>query len=521
MPTTTIPAYDVIVIGAGHNGLATAAILAKAGRKVVVLERRDVTGGMCAGEEFHPGYRTDGLLHDTAQLRPGLVEALELSRHGLETGPVAPVLVPEADGPGVVLSADAAATEKELARLGDGEVRGWRAYRGFIADARRVIEPLLNEIPPDVTRLGTMDSGSLPTLLRSGMALRKLGREKITGLLRVPPMCVADWLNEFFAGDLLKGALAHAAISATWAGPWSPGTAANLLLLECSATGSVRGGASAVAVALEKSARAAGVEIRTGAEVRSLVLERGAATGVVLASGETLRAGRIAASCDPRTLFLELIARGTLPVMLERRMGLIRGRGTTAKVHLALTRRLEFASRPGARIERARTSGSLDDLERAFDAVKYRRMSERPLLDIHVPTVARPDLAPGDGDVVSILVHFAPHDLEGGWTPDARERLGDAVVDELCRVAPGARDAIAGREVLTPADIAQRYRVAGGHIHHVEHSLDQLVIRPTLESMRYATPVANLFLCGSGAHPGGGLSGAPGALCAAAILQRR
>jgi phytoene dehydrogenase-like protein len=263
------------------------------------------------------------------------------------------------------------------------------------------------------------------------------------------------------------------------------------------------------------------VEIRTGAEVRSLVIEHGAATGVVLASGETIKAGRIAAACDPRTLFLELIPRATLPLRLEQRMSVIRARGTTAKVHLALSRRLEFASRPGARIERARTSGSLDDLERAFDAVKYRRMSEHPLLDIYVPTVTRPDLAPGEGEVVSILAHFAPHDLAEGWTPAARERLGDAVVAELSKVAPGVASAVVGREVLTPGDIALRYRVSGGHIHHVEHALDQMVIRPTLDTMRYATPVPNLFLCGSGSHPGGGLSGAPGALGAAAILQRR
>ncbi len=516
-----MPGFDVIVIGAGHNGLAAAAILAKAGRRVIVLERRDNAGGMCAAEEFHPGYRSAGLLHDNGQVRPGLVDALQLAQFGLEMGPATPVLIPEEKGAGVLLSADMAATEKELSRLGDKDVRGWREYRSFIADARRVIEPLLNEIPPDVSRIGAMDSGSLPTLLRSGMALRKLGREKITALLRVPPMCVADWLNEYFASDLVKGGLAHAAISGTWAGPWSPGTAANLLLHECVTGNSARGGAAAVAAALEKAARANGVLVRTGAEVRSLLFEQGAATGVVLTNGDTIKAGRIAAACDPRTLFMELIPRGTLPLQLEHRMSVIRARGTTAKVHLALSRRLEFASRPGARIERARTSGSLDDLERAFDAVKYRRASERPLLDIYVPTVSRPDLAPGEGEVVSILVHFAPYDLEGGWTPAARERLGDAVVSELTRIAPGVAGSIVGREIVTPADIAERYRVAGGHIHHVEHALDQMLIRPTLDTMRYSTPVPNLFLCGSGSHPGGGLSGAPGALGAAAILQRR
>lgn len=514
--------YDVIVIGAGHNGLTTAAILAKAGRKVLVLERRDIVGGMCAGEEFHPGYRNAGLLHDTRQVRPGLVEALRLAEHGLEMADASSVLIPEENGPGVVLSSDTGATVKELARAGgDHDAGGWRRYRAFVESARRVVEPLLNEIPPDIARIGTLDSGSIPTLLKSGMAMRRLGRDGISELLRVPPMCVADWLNEYFAHDLVKGALAHAAIAGTWAGPWSPGTAANLLLLECTAGASVRGGAAALATALERAARSAGVEIRTGAGVRSILIQNGAAAGVVLDSGESIAAGRIAASCDPRTLFLDMTARNTLPLAFEHRVEVIRARGTTAKVHLALSRRLEFASRPGERVECARTSGSLDDLERAFDAVKYRRASERPLLDIFVPTVAQPDLAPADGEVVSILVHFAPYDLAEGWTEATSQSLGDAVVAELARVAPGVRSAIVGREVLTPADIAARYGVSGGHIHHAEHALDQMVIRPTIETMRYATPVPNLFLCGSGAHPGGGVTGAPGALAAAAILQRR
>lgn len=514
--------YDVIVIGAGHNGLATAAILARAGRKVLVLERREVTGGMCAGEEFHPGYRSAGLLHDTNQLRPGLIDALRLGEYGLEMTPPAPVLIPEEKGRGIVVSGDESATAREIdSACGANDSAGWQRYRRFVADARPVIEPLLNEIPPDLARVGTLESGSIQALLKSGMAMRKLGRDGMAELLRVPPMCVADWLNEFFAHDLVKGALAHAAISGTWAGPWSPGTAANLLLLECSTGGSIRGGAASLATALDRAARAAGVEIRTGAGVREITIQDGAATGVVLSGGEKIPARRIAASCDPRVVFLELLPAGTLALAFEHRIDVIRGRGTTAKVHLALSRRLEFASRPGERIERARTSGSLDDLERAFDPVKYRRASERPLLDIFVPTVSQPDLAPGERDVVSIVVNFAPYDLEGGWTDTARERLGDAVVAELERVAPGVRAAVEGREVLTPADIAARYGVSGGHMHHAEHALDQLVIRPSIETMRYATPVPNLFLCGSGSHPGGGVTGAPGALAAAAMLQRR
>lgn len=513
--------YDVVVIGAGHNGLTAACVLARAGRRVLVVERRDITGGLCASEEFHPGYRTPGLLHDTAQVRPGVVEALRLDQHGLDLVTPSPTLLAGPDGSGITIESSDDATATGLATISPHDAERWRAYRAFIGRVRRVIEPLLNDTPPDIGAIGSLQSGSLGTLLKSAMSFQKLGRREMAELLRVPPMCVADWMNEWFENDLLKAGLAHGALVGMWAGPWSPGTAANLLLAECTATSAVKGGAGALAFALERAARHHGVEIRTEAAVASIRLSGGAATGVVLASGEEIEAAAVAASCDPRTLFLDLIAAGTLPVAFEHRTGVIRARGTTAKVHLALGGRLEFAAKPGVRVERARTASTLDDLERAFDAVKYGKVSEHPVLDIHVPSVANPEMAPDGRDTVSLLVHFAPHALAGGWTDEARDRLGDAAVAALERVAPGAGRAIVGREVLTPADIAARYGVSGGHIHHAEHALDQLAIRPTLETMRYATPIANLYLCGSGSHPGGGVTCAPGALGAAAVLSRR
>jgi phytoene dehydrogenase-like protein len=513
--------YDVVVIGAGHNGLTAACVLAKAGRRVLVAERRGVTGGMCASEEFAPGYRTPGLLHDTGQVRPAVVEALRLDQHGLDLVTPPPILFAGPEGRAVTLHPSDDATTAGLAATSARDAVRWREYRDFVARARRVIEPLLNDAPPDLAALGTLHGGSLGTLLRSAMAFQKLGRREMAELLRVPPMCVADWLNEWFEDDLLKAGLAHGALLGLWAGPWSPGTAANLLVAECTAGQAVKGGAGALAVALERAARHHGVEIRTGSAVASISFAAGAATGVVLASGEAIDAGAVAASCDPRTLFLELAPPASLPVAFEHRASVVRARGTTAKVHLALDRRLEFAAAPGARVERARTAGTLDDLERAFDPVKYGRFSETPALDIHVPSVASPDAAPDGCDSVSLLVHFAPHALAGGWTDAAREELGDAAVAALERVAPGVRGAIVAREVLTPADIAARYGASGGHIHHVEHALDQLAMRPTLATMRYRTPVANLYLCGSGSHPGGGATCAPGALGAAAILSGR
>lgn len=517
--------YDVIVIGAGHNGLTTACLLARAGRKVLVIEKRAVVGGLCAPEEFHPGYHAPGILHDTAQLRTELLDDLHLDEHGLDLVPAEPTLfVSSSDSTGAVINiSDPAATAAEITRVSANDAKRWGEYRAFIERARDLIEPLLNETPPDLASLGSMGPGAfgglpLGTLMRLANAARRFGRHELAGLLRIPPMCVADWLNEWFESDLVKGGLAHAAIQGTWAGPWSPGTAANLLLLECSTRQSVVGGAAGLASALERASRQYGVEVRTEAEVTRIRLENGAVAGVTLKSGEEFDARVVASGLDPRTTFLRLIDHATLPLAFEHRIGVLRSRGTSAKVHLALNRRLEFAAKPGERVARARTTGSLDDLERAFDPVKYRGVSERPLLEIFVPSVARPETAPDGSDVVSLLVHFAPFDLAGGWTKAARERLGDAALAELERVAPGVAKAVVARQVLTPADLAERFGIVGGHIHHLEPALDQLVIRPTLDTMRYATPVRGLFLCGAGSHPGGGVTCAPGALAADAIV---
>ncbi len=517
----TVPRYDVVVIGAGHNGLTAAGVLAKAGRSALVLERRDVVGGLCASEEFHPGYRTPGLLHDTMQVRQAVVDLLRLDQHGLDLVPPPGLLLTGTDGRGIVIHPSDDATYADIARTSARDAERWREFRAFIAGARRVIEPLLNDAPPDIGAIGSLQSGSLGSLFKSAMAFQRLGKREMAELLRVPSMYVADWMNEWFETDLLKAGLSHGAVIGTWAGPWSPGTAANLLLAECTASRAVRGGPGALASALERAARHHGVEIRTGAAVSSITVSGTRATGVVLASGETIEAGVVVASCDPRTVFLNLIAPGLLPLRFEQRVGVIRARGTTAKVHLALNRHLEFAARPGERFKHARTATTLDDLERAFDPVKYGRFGEHPVLDIYVASGDSAERAPDGHDSVSLLVHFAPHALAGGWTSAARERLGDVAVAALEAVAPGTARAIVGREVLTPADIAERYGNSGGHIHHAEHALDQLAVRPTLETMRYTTPVAGLFLCGSGSHPGGGVTCAPGALGAAAVLSGR
>jgi phytoene dehydrogenase-like protein len=510
--------YDVIVIGAGHNGLTAAALLAKHGRRVLLLERRDVLGGLAAGEEFHPGYRTAGMLHDGGGVRRWVVDALGLAGHGLRRHAEAPpVLVPERRGRGLLLWRDPQKTGAELESAWPGDAAGYRDYRAFLTRLAPVIRRLTERVPPRLFEPGLADYLALG---RAGLALRRLGHRDMMEVMRIAPMPLADWLAERFASPLLQAALAAPALHHMFTGPRSPGTVANLLLAECTDDGPVAGGAAALAAALEAAARAQGVAIRGGATVSRLIGEDGRVRGVRLADGEEIVASVVAAACDPRHLFLDLLPPAMVPRDLERSITSFRARGTAARIHLALSTYPDFASRPGQQPAVARVADGLDDLERAFDAVKYRRFSPRPVLEIVAPTVESPELAPPGHHVWSILVHFVPHTLDGGWNAQRKAELYRAVIDRLAEVAPDIEAAVVGHEVLTPADLEERYAVSGGHLHHGEHALDQLVVRPTAECARYDTPLAGLFLCGSGAHPGGGLTCAPGALAARAILDR-
>ena len=511
--------YDVIVIGAGHNGLTTAALLAKRGRKVLVVERRNIIGGIAAGEEFHPGYRSAGLLHDTTGIRPGVVDDLQLDRLGLALTSEPPaVFAPQRQGRGLLLHHDPSRAAEEIRAVSPRDSDRYGEYRAFFSRIKRLTRRLFNEQPVDLTGAG---ASSLFHLMTSGLALRRLGKKDMLELLRIVPMCVADWLNEWFETQLLKCLLAAPAIEGTFMGPWSPGSNANLIRWEALAGRAAQGGGQALIDALEAAAGNHGVEIRTEAEVQRIRVSGDQVDGVTLADGSFIAAAVVAASCDPRQTFLQLIAGDCLNPKLEHRITNFRMKGTTALVNLALSEPLRFACRPDLAIEYARTGETLDHLERAFDPVKYGRFANAPILDIHVPTVANPRMAPEGHSVASILAHFVPYALNGGWNDDERDKLGDTIVNVLQQFAPGLERSIVAREVLTPADIQQRYGITDGHIHHGEHALDQLLVRPCPECGRYETPIEGLYLCGSGSHPGGGLTCAPGALAASTILNRR
>jgi phytoene dehydrogenase-like protein len=510
--------YDVIVIGAGHNGLTTAALLGKRGRKVLVLERREQVGGLATGEEFHPGYRTAGVLHDTNRVRSWVVEELGLGRHGLEFRPdPPPVFLPERDGEGIVLDRDPEKAAAELSRRSEKDAGRYRDYLAFLQRISPTIRRLSDRQPPDFFDPGF---GDLFGLGRAALSLRLLGKRDMMEVLRITPMCIADWLNEWFASDLLKAGLAGSALDGCFAGPWSPGTAANFLWMESTVAEPIAGGPPALIDALKKAAVANGVEIRCGVAVERIDLDEGKVSGVTLRDGERLEAKKVAASCDPRHLFLDLLPSSALSMTLERNISTFRARGTTAKVNLALTGYPEFTCRPDLKAEKIRIGETIDDLERAFDPVKYRQFSGHPALDVLVPTVEKPELAPAGHHVFSILVHCAPYDLEGSWNEASRGELYRTVVEKLTKYAPGIGEAIVGHQVLSPLDLEATYGVSGGHLFHGEHATDQLVVRPTPECTGYRTPYDGLFLCGSGSHPGGGITCAPGALAARTILRR-
>ena len=513
---------DVVVIGAGHNGLTAATFLARSGRQVLVVERRGQLGGLAAAHEFHPGYRSGGLLHDSSGVSLAVAGALKLERHGLQLRSRRPALLAlgdgDGDGDGPLLLHDDGASSLGLAARSPRDATRYAELTEWLERIRPVVRRYRERPPADLVKLEPGDAWSL---FRTATTIRRLGAAQTLELLRVPPMCVADWLDEWFESGVLKAALALPAMAFTFAGPRSPGTAANLLLTEAAASPGVVGDGPALVAALERSARAAGVEIRTDAAVERVQVKSDRAVGVVLTDGECLSASDVAAACDPRQLFLRLVDGGQLSSRFYRRVRNVRARATTAHLLLALRGRLRYAAAPDTRVPLSRTGGELQPLERAFDSVKYRELPAAPVLELHLATVETPELAPDGCDVAVVRIHCVPHTPEGGWSDDRRRLLVDRVLSALERHAPGLSAMVEHAELLTPPDIEARYGCSGGHLHHVEHALDQLLVRPTAGCSGYRTPIDGLWLCGSGSHPGGGLSCLPGALAASALLSKR
>lgn len=520
---TAGPAGRVVIVGGGHNGLVAAAFLARAGLRPLVLERRRIVGGAAVTEEIHPGFRCPTLAHSAGPLLPGIARELELARHGLEwLRPEVRVFAPSPDGRALLLHDDPARTLPSLAAFSAADAKKFPDFHLSLGRIGRVLAELFSLTPPDIDRPG---AGSLWSALGVGRKFRALPRRDAYRLLRWGPMAVADLVSEWFETDLLRAAIAARGIAGMFGGPWSAGSGANLLLqaaLDGHSAGPAafpRGGIGALTEALASAARDAGAEIRTGAGVARIAVEKGAATGVVLESGEAIPARAVVSNADPRRTFLRLLDPTDLDPDFLEKVRNYRSTGVAAKVNLALSGLPSFpalasAGKDGSRAAlsgRIHIGPGIDYLERSFDAAKYGDFSPEPWCEVTIPSIADPSLAPSGGHVLSVYAQYAPHRLrEGSWT-ERREALGDAVVRTLAAYAPDLPGKVVARRVLTPLDLEEEYGLTGGHGFHGEHSLDQLfTMRPVLGHARYRTPVAGLYLCGAGTHPGGGVTGGPG-----------
>jgi phytoene dehydrogenase-like protein len=504
--------WDAIVVGGGHNGLAAAAVLARTGRKTLVLEAREQVGGLCAAEEFWPGYRHAGIHHDTDGVRPWLVDLLDLRNHGLSLVPQPPLLLPDlpgqAPGTGLLLSRELDATLAELAAVGDAE--GYQRWMSFVASVRGLVGSVLDAPAPALGR-----EASLWPLAQPALRFRRLGAARMLELARVVVLAAEDWLSEYLQDRHLRAGLALGPLLGSWMGPRSP-QSAGLLLIRCVLAGDeVAGGAPGLVAALERAARHHGATIRCGSPVQQIRVERGATLGVVV-GGEPIDAPIVVSGLDPRRTLLDLVPPQELPVPLEDEVRTVRVRASSAKLHLALNRAPRFSSRDGL-FERFRVVSDPVQLERAFDDAKHGRLPQSPPLDVRVPTVSDASLAPSGHHVLSVHIFGVPYRLRGqqDWTAVDREVLAEAALRELARVDPGLPGAVVGSELLVPPELEARYGVTGGHLMHGEHALDQLWVgRPGRTTSRHATPIRGLFLGSGGTHPMGGASGAPGALAA-------
>jgi phytoene dehydrogenase-like protein len=529
-----MPTHDIIIIGAGHNGLVTAAYLAKSGFRPLVLERRAVVGGACSSEEFHPGFRVS-LASGAGPFLPQILSDLQLEKHGLEfIKPEVRVCALNPNGPPICIYEDPKRTSEELASVSARDAAKYPQFVSTFSRIGRVLRPLLTMTPPNVD---TPTRGELWNLGKLGLKIRGLGKKDEYRLLRYGPMAVADLAAEWFETELLRAVIAARGISGAFAGPWSAGTSVALLLqaaLDGHATAPaafVRGGMGALTQALAKVATEAGAEIRTNAEVARIEVEKGRATGVVLTNGEFIPAWTNVSSHDPGITFGELLDFGELDPNFRIKIQNYRAFGTVAKVNLALSALPKICGvncdNTPAQQGRERVTGSADDLakltghlhigpdidylERAFDAAKYGDFSPKPYLDIAIPSLTDASVAPTGAHVMSIHAQFAPYKLKDGDWDARREELGDVIVNTLSEYAPNLKEKIVGRQVITPLDLERDYRLTGGHIHHGEMSLDQLfAFRPVIGCAQYRTPIKGLYLCGAGTHPGGGITGAPG-----------
>ena len=519
--------HDLIVVGAGHNGLVAAFYLAKAGLKPLVLEKRPMVGGAAVTEEFAPGFRAP-LAHATGPMRPSIVKDMHLARRVEFVRPEPRLVAVAPDGHALTFSSNEQRTVEAIRACSAADAAKYTEFCGAIERLGKFLEGLVEMTPPS---LNGPAAGELWDLLKVGRRFRGLGRTDSFRLLRWMPMAVADVVGEWFSTDLLQGAIAARGIFGTAQGPWSAGTGAVLLLnaaFDPAPGGSsvmVKGGPGALTSAMGDAAREAGAEIRTSAGVRRILVRDGRAVGVLLDDGTEVPARTVVANTDPRRTFLGLIDPIELDPSFTTKVRHYRCPGTVAKVDLALSALPMFKgiANPADLHGRVHVGPAVDYIERAFDASKYGEISAAPYMDIAFPSIHDHSLAPAGQHVMSVYVQYVPYEAaHHASSADLRDAVSRTVMSALETCAPGISALVQHARVLTPRDLEEQYGLTGGHPLHGEPSLDQIfTMRPILGWAQYRTPIDGLYLCGAGTHPGGGITGAPGRNAAREILANR
>jgi phytoene dehydrogenase-like protein len=519
--------YDAVVIGGGHNGLVNAAYLAKAGLKVLVLERRHILGGATLTEEIVPGFKFSVFSYVVSLLRPEIIRDLDLPRHGFEVLPLDGTFTPMPGGDYLWRVNDHGRTRREILRHSRIDAEAYDEYGKAMIDMARFVKPTLDVPAPDPLSLAPFDVRELFRMSRRFQSMSSDARYRLVQLMT---MSAADFLDQWFETDVLKATMAASGIIGTFQGVRSPGTAYVLLhhyMGEIDGAfrswGFARGGTGAISNAIAAAAREAGVEIRTRASVTRILTRNGRATGVALDNGDEIEASVVSSSVDPRLTFTRFLDARELPSEFVDEVRRYKFRGSSGKVNLALDGLPDFTSLPGSgRHLRGAISisPSIEYMERAYDDAKYGRYSEHPYMDVVIPSLTDPSIAPPGKHVMSCFVQYAPYHLTGTTWDEERERFGDTVINTLAEHAPNLKSLILHRQVVTPLDLEREWGLSEGNIFQGELALEQLLfLRPVPGWAKYRTPIQNLYMCGSAAHPGGGIMGAPGRNAALEILK--
>jgi phytoene dehydrogenase-like protein len=527
--------YDAVIIGAGHNGLTCAAYLGMAGLKVKVLERRKVVGGAAVTQEFHPGFRNSVAAYTVSLLHPKIIRDLHLHEHGLRiVARRAQNFLPTLDGR--YLLAKEGETERQIAKFSRGDAARHAEFSRELEASADQLRDLVLRAPPNLTEgLNPRGLGELVKAAALGNRLRRLPAERLRTLFDLFTKSAGDYLDGWFEGDLVKALFGFDSIVGTYASPYTPGTAYVLLHHAFGEVNGQRrlwghavGGMGAITQAMAKVASSHGVEIETDAPVREVMVERDCASGVVLADGRAVRGRIVAANVNPKLLYTSMIASATLDAAFLRRMRRWRCGSGTFRMNLALSALPSFTALPGAAVADHHTAGiilapSLPHMDRAYDDARRDGWSREPIIEMLIPSALDDTLAPPGAHVASLFCqHVAPELPDGRSWHACKDRVADHMIETVERYAPGFKASIVGRQTLSPLDLEEIFGLTGGDIFHGALSLDQLFwARPMLGYADYRSPLKGLYHCGSGAHPGGGVTGAPGHNAARAILADR